>query len=397
MVQRHGRARRAALVALTAVLTTSAIVVAVVLWLQPSDLDDFYRADDGLLDGPAGTLIRLEPFSRGIPDDVDAWRVLYRSADADGRPSAISGLVLEPRAPHDGPRPLVAIAHGSTGVDQRCAPSLASRPLASLPGVREALDTGFAVAATDYLGLGTPGPHPYLIGSASAHAVLDSARSAAELVEVDPNAVALWGFSQGGHAALFAAEQATVYAPELRLRGVVTFAPATDLGRITDQTHGTLLGTLTVVSAAVAWSEAYDDLHLHDVVAPESAEAARAIAGRCLDPTSLPASTLQAIQLQDEVSPLRSPSTTHWARHLADNTPTGHLDVPLLVLQGAEDPLITPEITAEHVRMRCDAGDVVELRLISGAGHFTLASRTADDAAEWTRQRFAGAAARTTC
>ena len=368
-----------------------------VLWLQPAAPDGFYASRVDLAELANGTLLGSEPFDRGLPDGVRGWRVLYVSTDADGQPVAVSGLVLEPTAPHDGPRPLVAIAHGSTGVDETCAPSLSARPLAPLPGVEQALAAGYAVAATDYLGLGTPGPHPYLIGSASAHAVLDSMRATEELIAVDPDRLAIWGFSQGGHAALFAGEQAPSYAPELGLQGIVAFAPAADLADIIAAGQGTVVGTLMVVSAAVSWSEARADLQLDDVVEPGSLDTARDIAARCLDPTALPASVLQSVQLRDELSPLGSPATANWAPFLAENSPTGHLDVPLLVLQGAEDPIIRPEITDRHVEARCATGDEVELRTLPGIGHFTLTRRTADDAATWTQARFDGRPAASTC
>jgi acetyl esterase/lipase len=387
LLRRRLRLPSLVLLALLLVLTTGS---GAVLWLQPGTPDAFYTAPDAFEATAPGTLLRSEPFDRGLPDGVRGWRVLYRSSDADGVPVAVSGLVLEPMAPHEGPRPLVAIAHGSTGVDESCAPSLAARPLAPLGGVEQALDAGYVVAATDYLGLGTPGPHPYLIGSASAHAVLDSMRATEQLIAIDPDRLAIWGFSQGGHAALFAGEQAPTYAPELGLQGVVAFAPAADLAEIIESSQGTVVGTLMVVSAAVSWSEARDGLALDEVVEPASLLTARDIAERCLDPTSLPASVLQSVQLRDEVSPLGSPTTAHWAPFLAENSPTGHLDVPLLVLQGAEDPIIRPDITQRHVDERCASGDEVELRTLPGIGHFTLTRRTGGDAAAWTRARFDG-------
>jgi len=362
-----------------------------IVWLQPASPDAFYRPPEDLAGRAPGELLRVEPFERGLPSGVEGWRVLYRSTDADGGPLAVSGLVLAPsEPPADGPRPLVAIVHGSTGVAEACAPSLSARPLASLPAVEEALAAGFAVAASDLPGLGTPGPHPYLIGPTSAHAVLDSVRAAVELLGVAPDHVGIWGFSQGGHAALFAGELAPTYAPELGLEGVVTFAPATDLERIFEDGQGTVFGTLLTVNAAVAWSEANDELELEDVIAPDSVDTARDVAGRCLDGTSLPVSTIQSIQLRDAVTPLDAPTAAAWQPVLAANTPTGRIAVPLLVFQGSADPFIDPAITEAHVADRCAAGDEVELRLVPGAEHFTLTWRVADDAVRWSRDRFDG-------
>ena len=49
------------------------------------------------------------------------------------------------------------------------------------------LNQGYIVAATDYQGLGGPGPHPYLGGPSAAHSVLDIGRAAREV----PQATAL--------------------------------------------------------------------------------------------------------------------------------------------------------------------------------------------------------------
>lgn len=64
--------------------------------------------------------------------------------------------------------------------------------------------------------------------------------------------------------------------------------------------------------------------------------------------------------------------------------------VPLLLLQGAEDPIIGPGMTQRFAERGCGAGASVDLRIIPGVGHFTLSHRTADDAVAWTQDRFAG-------
>lgn len=375
------------------VLTTGTVVI---VWLQPEPVDAFYRPPDNLADAAPGELLRVEPFTRGVPDGVRGWRVLYRSVGPVGEPVAVSGLVLEPMDA-DGPRPLVAIAHGSTGVAEDCAPSLSARPLASLPAVEEALEAGFAVAASDLPGLGTPGPHPYLLGSTAAHAVLDSVRAAQALALVDPDLLAIWGFSQGGHAALFAGELAPVYAPELPLAGIVAFAPATDLAETMARSEGTVFGSLLVVNAAVAWSETYDDLDLTDVIEEDSVDAALDLAGRCLDGLSLPASTVQSVRLRRALTSLDDPAAAAWLPVLDENSPSARLAAPLLVFQGTADPFVPPDLTRAYVADRCDDGDDVELREVTGAEHFTLTWRVADDAVAWTTDRFTGRPTTPTC
>ena len=59
---------------------------------------------------------------------------------------------------------MIAWAHRTTGVIQACAPSRRAQLIVEIPGLADMLARGYVVAATDYPGLGTPGPHPYLIG-----------------------------------------------------------------------------------------------------------------------------------------------------------------------------------------------------------------------------------------
>src|SRR5690606_38132117 len=104
--------------------------------------------------------------------------------------------------------PVIDWAHGTTGYDETCAPTLLAEPFESgaLFVVPEIIDNGWALVATDYIGLGTTGPHPYLIGIDSGNAVLDATKAAKQIPEASlGDQVAIWGHSQGGGAALWAA------------------------------------------------------------------------------------------------------------------------------------------------------------------------------------------------
>ncbi len=145
----------------------------------------FYDARLEELPGKPGTIIRSEPLT-GAPLGATSWRVLYRSVGLDGQPIAVSGVVIVPlgEAPPGG-RPIVAWAHPTSGIVPRCAPSLALLLYQEIAGSRDMIRDGYIIAATDYPGLGTPGPHPYLVGISEGRAVLDSIRAARELAGAD--------------------------------------------------------------------------------------------------------------------------------------------------------------------------------------------------------------------
>jgi hypothetical protein len=111
-----------------------------------------------------GDLLRQAPF-RGyaVPSGARAVRILYHSLNADGGDVATSGVVLIPAGrPPTGGWPVIAWAHGTSGVARMCAPSLQKDMEYGEEGLMPMVRAGFAVVATDYHGLGTEGPHEYI-------------------------------------------------------------------------------------------------------------------------------------------------------------------------------------------------------------------------------------------
>lgn len=104
--------------------------------------------------------------------------------------------------------------HGSSGINDRCAPSIAPNKdgkidLYGYGGfVGELLKASYAVVATDYEGLGTPGEHPYIIADSEGCSMIDAVRAG---VQAEPNLSNSWfavGHSRGGQAAIAAGERA---------------------------------------------------------------------------------------------------------------------------------------------------------------------------------------------
>jgi hypothetical protein len=87
-------------------------------------LTNFYDPPNPLGARAPGELIRSEPFQGySLPPGAHAVRILYVSRSLDGAPVAASGVVLIPAGPT--PRrgwPIIAWAHGTSGVARMCAP-----------------------------------------------------------------------------------------------------------------------------------------------------------------------------------------------------------------------------------------------------------------------------------
>lgn len=199
-----------------------------------------------------GTVIRSERLTY-LLDPLDATslvrnstRVLYKSTNRRGRSIAVSGTVLVPSAAWVGPgaRPVIGYAPGTQGMADRCAPSRQfSEGLEyEAIGIEGLLARGYAVAMTDYEGLGTEGVHTYMDRVSQGRALLDVVRAAQRLGVglTSGSPVGLQGYSQGGGGAASAVELAPSYAPELDLRGAVVGAVPADLGAVARNLDGGL-------------------------------------------------------------------------------------------------------------------------------------------------------------
>src|SRR5262249_1937513 len=129
--------------------------------------------------------------------------------------------------------PVIAWAHGTTGLLQKCMPSLVSMPTRGIPSLDRIAAAGWGIVATDYSFAKKGGPHPYIIGEGEARAVLDPVRAARQMPELTlGERTVVWGHSQGGHAALWTGIIAPKYAPDVTIAGVAAIAPAANMNDI---------------------------------------------------------------------------------------------------------------------------------------------------------------------
>ena len=382
-----------------AILATAvAVVLSGCLWNLERRLEEgiiehefdgpFYELPADLPAGEPGALIRTEPIL-SAPANTSAWRVIYHSRDLAGNDIAVSAVVIEPDGPAPaGGRPIVSWAHPTTGSVARCAPSLAVDPFLLIEGLHEFLDAGFTIAATDYPGMGVAGASSYLLGVTEGNSVLDAARAARNL----PNAHAsdelwLWGHSQGGQAALFAAQDAATYAPEFTLQGVAVAAPAADLTVLLSDDisnhSGVAIASLAFPAFEVAYADRYPKEQMQAILTPAGQAAAPQIEQLCL--------LTQNDAVQKIAGPLvgsfvtSDPSTTEpWKTMLEENSAGGKpIGVPIFVAQGLADALVIPTATINFVASLCAAGEHVAFRTFEGVDHALIADVSLPDLFVW--------------
>ncbi len=331
-------------------LALGLVAVSAAVHRSTASPDSFYKPPSTIPPRP-GVLLRSERYTRGIPDQWRAWRILYTTTRDENEPAVASGLVIASDHLPAGPRPVIAWAHGTTGVAAQCAPSLLpSRWNADvIPGINQALRRGWVIVATDYVGLGTPGPHPYLIGQGEARSVLDSVRAARQMSQLSlQDATVVWGHSQGGHAALWAGVLAPAYAPDVNVVGVAALAPASDLKALVEEVRNTLEGRVLGAYILSAYSDIYPDVSFDHYVRPAARVLVREAADRCLDiPEAIPSVVTAVLSRQPiyAVTPLGGAL----GRRLAHNTPTGPIKVPLLIAQGLDDHLVLPSMQRSYI------------------------------------------------
>ncbi|MER8308421.1 alpha/beta hydrolase [Acinetobacter baumannii] len=159
----------------------------------------------------------------------------YKMLGQSGQEVQATSLVFTPNTPPPvGGWPIVVWAHGTTGVADVCAPSKAALADSTKDLISKLLAAGYVVVAPDYEGLGTPGIHPFLNVKSEAFSITDAVVATRNyLSQRNLLTSKKWvtvGHSQGGHAALGAAQYAS--RAQLEYKGTVAVAPASNLGFI---------------------------------------------------------------------------------------------------------------------------------------------------------------------
>ncbi len=325
------------------------------------------------------------------PSGLSAYAVVYGSTGLDGAPVAVSGLVIAPDGePPPGGFPIVASAHGTTGSSDECAPS--RKGVAGDEAAVVLAQQGYVVAATDYEGLGTPGPLPYLVGLSAGRSVLDAIRAAAAIVPAaTTDRTVILGHSEGGHAALWAAELASSYAPDIKVLGARAGSPLIDMLGIVRwvvdrSAQGDTYAAGTYLRMFGAFGTTFD-LPL-DFLTDEGRRIAEIENGSCSTPVP-------------EMSPFLSDpgDIPAWRELLAKNSPgVEQTDVPIVVVAARGDELVPYETQRSGVAAMCAVGDIVELATVEGDHSASFWTDEAfGELISWIADRLAGLPSASTC
>jgi acetyl esterase/lipase len=347
-----------------------------------------------------GALIAAQA-AEGAPAGMRAWRIRYWTSD-NRKPIQVTGMVIAPSGrSNGGPRRVIAWTHGLIGIAERCAPSIGMANFTMIPALGDAIRRGYTIVAPDYPGLGSDMVHPVLVGRSEGSSVLDAVRAARAIPGANAGSrFALWGEAQGGHAALWAGQMASSYAPDLQLVGIAAIVPPTDLARNFNEGKDLRVRALLTAYTATSWSRYYG--------APMSTFGSRQTQNvmlrladnNCIEPDSKPRlGTILGIAIaQNVVRKLDLGKQQPWARLMRENDPSpAAIPVPAMIYTGTGDTIVAPAVVHDFARRACALNKTINYKLVPGGEHATVARIEAQATLGWIDGRFAGQRAPNNC
>lgn len=347
-------------------------------------VDEFYEVPDPLPAGERGQLIRTQVLD-DAPEGQVGLRVMYRSEDVTGRARAVTGVIYYPEAaPPEGGWPIVAYAHGTTGIASQCAPS-------RIPLQPKSFGVEGVHVATDYIGLGPVGEiHSYLSASAEGNAMIDSVRAAQQIAEANTgDRWVIIGHSQGGHGALVTMDRADEL-PDLELLGTVALAPGAEFTKsFGDEVQIRIITTMVMLGSVDEWP----DFEPSDYLSPSALDAAEIVHTACLGDII---DTMIGPAAGDDFY-IKEPTDGPALEFMEANDPTPEAsDAPLLLMTGTADIIVVPDRVRSLRDRLCSIGQVLEYGELEGVDHGSEGA-AAPKVEQWLADRLAGKPAPNSC
>ena len=337
----------------------------------------------------AGELIRSEVGTGyELPGGVTATRIAYASRNVSGEPVMATGVVLVPpgEAPEGG-WPIVAWAHGTAGVARVCAPSLMKDIYYGWEGVFLYPLAAYAVVATDYAGLGGPGPHQYMWGKANGNDVAYSIPAARAAV---PSLGKKWvavGHSQGGYAALRV--QHMDEEAKQGFLGSIPIASGANVGDVWAMSDPMMQNVgATIPMMALSIKSASPEFDLTRMLGPGARERLPVIQNEtCYFAAE---ETMRGVtREQGRVEGwMEAPEVAAFAR--ANRVFDGPYDDPILLIVSSGDFFIAPQLRENIYVEMCQVANRARYLEVSGVDHEGTINGSFHQQLAWMADRFAG-------
>jgi dienelactone hydrolase len=349
------------------------------------------------------TSLAKEDYGTSVPNsNYGVTQVLftYNSRDTANQPIIIYGRAYIPTTPS--PAPIFAMAPGTTGIGDECAASLENIKVSNWGNYESVMmayaSQGYAGVITDYEGMRDPTRiHHYMVGPLEGRAVLDSIRALEKLPQatghLDTSHIFAAGYSQGGHSAFWADTINSSYAPDVKLSGIVTWAPVLNVEEtwqdIESGSDVDWFGPYVLVSYSDYYKTNYN---IDNILLPQfSAHLEQNVLANCIGTDQAfwgtnPAKVYQPQFLADlKTGTLPTSLYGSLEKDLQENTVgTEPTTTPKLIEQGESDDVVLASQAKNALPAMCAASKgPVELNLYPGNTHYTIMHESFTDTLSW--------------
>ncbi|RHZ68407.1 hypothetical protein CDV55_100702 [Aspergillus turcosus] len=364
---------------------------------------DFYETAANFSGSKPGDLLKLQPVdpvTLQINAGTTVYRIQYTSRDLDGSPVPATGFIALPYAPakqNSSTYPVVAYAHGTSGIYRGCAPSN-SPNLYDYNSWQLLIARGYAVVATDYAGLGNNYTlHKYVSFPAQVNDIYFSMIAARKAFDIFSDTWMAAGHSQGGGAVWKLAESDYVKHDKNYL-GTVALAPAAKVIDMFLADRDEVISSGYLPLHAKAYQRVHpsynltilSDIMRHRMVISDTAQL-------CLDAVAALSSDLTVDEnISKKGINTDIPLLLKWQNEMAPAS-GGHNSQPLLVVQGLNDTAVVPSVTRALWKRSCDDGNEIHLAEYPGMNHDQVIPAAAPEWLAWMDARFAQQRTSGTC
>ena len=329
-----------------------------------------------------------------------------------GQTTTATAAVFVPQgnAPASG-WPIIAWAHGTTGVADVCAPSNSPSLGGVDPVIAQLVQLGYMVVAPDYEGLGSPEIHPYLNLASEGRSIVYAVMAARENVATAGKRWVAYGHSQGGHAALGAAQYASE-ATGLDYLGTVAIAPASNLGMAisggtqlasqllaanqVESAIGILAQQITFSAYVTAGLKQTTSVDYSDVFDTQAAQIVPQVETRCdvgnligADLVQHTKSTGNPLSYQGLKANFASvPAISTFLSTLSEPA-TVKLNQPVMIIQGDADTTVPKQLTDKLVVDMSNLGSSVTYTVLPNATHVSAFTDSVPTVVGFIQGRFA--------
>lgn len=334
-------------------------------------------------------------------NEVNLSVITFRSFDTKGNPLTIHAKVYMPIGVAKAP--ILGFGSGTTGMGNTCAPSLEVPSKANWGNYDSYLmayaGQGYAVILPDYEGFLDPNRtmHHYMVGQLEGRVLLDSIRAMIDLNSnnsvLNKSQIFLAGYSQGGHAALWANQIATSYAPEIVIRGVVGFGSVVNVDTtMSDVVNGANLdwfGPYVLTSYSDYYGE---DYHVDSILLPQWIPNLRTdVLSNCIssdlkfwgtNPEAVYTPQFIAAAKNHTLATDYPKLTNRLQQNSAASFATYN---PILLNEGAKDIVVLPTQESNALLQICslNPNQNVTLKIYPNATHYTTIATSFNDTLSW--------------